>query len=246
MDLADPRFWTLAAVVTGAFAVEAATGFGATVLAVTLGVQLFPLGVLLPVIVPLGVVLSATNAWRLRRHVDRALLARRVLPVMGVGLVIGLAIFERAPGDLLQRAYGVFVVGVAATELWRIRDAAAAPRPLPAAAARGAILGAGVIHGLFSSGGPLLVYALGRQAIDKAVFRATLSTLWTVLGAALTIAYAWNGRVGRESLVATATLAPLLAVALALGEWAHRRLDEARFRQVVYALLVVAGLTNAL
>lgn len=245
MDLADPRFWTLAAVVAGAFAVEAATGFGATVLAVTLGVHLFPLEVLLPVIVPLGVTLSAFNAWRLRGHVDRALLARRILPLMGAGLVVGLVIFERASSSALQRAYGVFVVGVAASELWRMRHATDEPRPLPAIATRSAILGAGVIHGLFSSGGPLLVYALGRLPIDKAVFRATLSTLWMLLGTALSVAYAWNGRVGRETLVASAALVPVLGVALVLGEWAHRRLDEQRFRIVVYALLVVAGLTNA-
>jgi len=246
LELADPRFWTLAVVVAGAFAVEATTGFGATVLAVTLGVHLFPLGELLPVIVPLGLTLSGFNAWRLRGHVDRTLLLRRILPLMGAGLVIGLAIFERASSGALQRAYGVFVVGVAASELWRMRHADAAVRPLPPLATRSAILGAGVIHGLFSSGGPLLVYALGRLGIEKAVFRATLSTVWLVLGAALTAAYAWNGRVGRETLLASATLVPVLGLALVAGEWAHHRLDEARFRQFVYALLVVAGLTNVL
>jgi len=244
LELADPRFLALAAIVTAAFAVEAATGFGATVLAVTLGVHLYALGVLLPVIVPLGLVLSCANAWRLRRFTDRRLLARRILPLMGVGLAIGLAIFEHASGEALQRAYGVFVVGVAASELWRMRHAGP-PRPLPALAARGAIFGAGVIHGIFSSGGPLLVYALGRLGIEKATFRATLSTVWVVLGATLTAAYAWNGRVGRETLVATGALVPVLGAALLAGDWAHHRLDEARFRVVVYALLVVAGLTNA-
>jgi uncharacterized membrane protein YfcA len=246
MDLADPRFLALAIVVAFAFSVEAATGFGATVLAVSLGVHLFPLGTLLPVIVPLGLTLSAFNAFRLRGHVDRRLLARRILPLMGVGLALGLAIFERASNESLQRAYGIFVVWVAASELWRTRHAGASHRPLSSSATRGAILGAGVIHGLFSSGGPLLVYALGRLQIDKAVFRATLSTVWLVLGTALTAAYAWNGRVGRESLVAVAALVPVLAVSFAAGEWAHHRLDEARFRKVVYALLVIAGLTNAL
>ena len=245
MELADPRFLALAAIVTAAFAVEAATGFGATVLAVTLGVHLYPIGDLLAVIVPLGLVLSCTNAWRLRRFADRALLVRRILPLMGVGLAIGLAIFERASSDLLQRVYGVFVTGVAASELWRMRHAAPR-RPLAPLASRGAILGAGVVHGVFSSGGPLLVWALGRTGLEKAAFRATLATLWTVLGTALTVAYAWNGHVGARSLAATGALVPLLGAALVAGDWAHHRLDESRFRLAVYALLVVAGLTNAL
>jgi uncharacterized membrane protein YfcA len=244
LDLADPRFLLLAAIVAGAFAVEAATGFGATVLAVTLGVHLYPLGQLLPVLVPLGVTLSAFNAWRLRGHVDRALLLSRILPLMGAGLAIGLAIFERASSSALQRVYGVFVVAVAVSELWRMRAGAGASRPLPPLAARGAILGAGVIHGLFSSGGPLLVWALGRLSIEKAAFRATLSTVWFVLGATLTTAYAWSGRVGLASLAASGALLPALGVALLAGEWTHQRLDEGRFRIFIYGLLVIAGLTN--
>lgn len=245
MDVADPQFWLLAAIVGGAFAIEATSGFGATILIVTFGVHLFPLTALLPVIVPLGLVLSIALAWRNRAHVDRALVARRILPLMGVGLAIGLVIFERASNDGLRRAFGFFVVALAITELWRTLRETGAPRPLPAIATRAALLAAGVIHGLFSSGGPLLVYALGRLPIEKRVFRATLSTVWVVLASALTIAYAWQGRVGRESLTATATLLPVLATAFVAGDWAHHRLDEAKFRILIYLLLIVAGLTNA-
>ena len=245
MEIADPHFWLLAAIVGGAFAIEATSGFGATILIVTFGVHLFPLTTLLPVIVPLGLVLSVWLAWSNRAHVDRMLVVRRILPLMGVGLGVGLAIFERASNDRLRRVFGFFVVGVALAELWRTLRATGAPRPLPELATRAALFGAGVIHGLFSSGGPLLVYALGRLPIEKRVFRATLSTVWVVLASALTIAYAWQGRVGRESLLATATLLPVLATAFVAGDWAHHRLDESKFRSLIYLLLIVAGLTNA-
>jgi hypothetical protein len=245
MHLADPAFWLLAAIVAGAFSIEATTGFGATVIAVTLGVHLFRLQVLLPVLVPLGLVLTTTIVWRQRADVDRRLLVRQVLPLMGPGLAIGLAIFERASNESLQRAYGVFVSAMAGSELWRLLRVKSDATPLPPVAMRAALVGAGVIHGLFSSGGPLLVYALGRLGIEKRVFRATLSSVWLVLGTALTLAYAAQGRVDRESLTATAALLPVLAVAFAAGEWMHHRLDEARFRVVVQALLLVAGLTNA-
>ncbi|MCU0669688.1 MAG: sulfite exporter TauE/SafE family protein [Myxococcota bacterium] len=248
MDPTAPEFWLLAAIVGGAFAIEATSGFGATILIVTFGAHLFPIPTLLPVIVPLGLVLSVALAWRNRVHVDRGLVVRRILPLMGLGVAIGLAIFERASNDGLRRALGCFVVGVALAELWRMRLAADpmhAPRPLPPMATRAALLGAGVIHGLFSSGGPLLVYALGRLPIEKRAFRATLSTVWVVLASALTLAYAWQGRVGPESLLATAALLPVLATAFVVGDWAHHRLDEATFRVLIYLLLIVAGLSNA-
>jgi uncharacterized membrane protein YfcA len=246
MQLGDPHFWVLAGIVAGAFCVEATTGFGATVIAVTLGVHLFPLATLLPVIVPVGVTLSATIAWRQRHHADRGLMLRRILPLMGSGLLLGLAVFERASNESLQRAYGVFVVVVAGLELRRLRRPERATRPLPRPVAAAALLGAGIIHGLFSSGGPLLVWALGRLGIEKRVFRATLSTVWLVLGLTLTTAYAASGRLDRHSLVATAALLPVLALSLRVGEWAHQRLDEGHFRAAVYALLLAAGLTNAL
>jgi uncharacterized membrane protein YfcA len=227
-----------------AFAAEATTGFGATVIALTLGVHLFPLGVLLPVLVPFGLVLSAAITWRGRRHVDRQALLRRILPLMGVGLALGLSLFERASSESLRRAFGVFVVAIASHQLLLLRGSERASAPLPPLAERLALLGAGVVHGLFASGGPLLVYALGRSPLEKRAFRATLSSVWLVLGVALTAAYAAGGRLGRDSLLATATLLPVLAFAIPAGEWAHHRLDEQRFRLLVFSLLLAAGLTN--
>lgn len=246
LELADPRFWAFAGVVAIAFAAEATTGFGATVIALALGIHLFPLGELLPVFVPLGLFVSTWLVLRGRAHVDRRLLLARILPWMGLGLVAGLVIFERASHELLRRAFGVFVVTLAAIELWRLVRESAVRREVSPPAATAALLGAGVMHGMFSTGGPLLVWALGKSLPEKRAFRATLSCVWLVLGSALTIAYALNGRLDGGSLRATAALLPVLALAIGAGEWAHHRLDERRFRVIVYALLLGSGASSLL
>ena len=243
----DARWLALAAVVLVAFGIEATTGFGATVIAVALGVHLFPMHALLPRLVPLGLVLSTYLVLRHRAHVDRRLLLLGVLPPMGAGLLLGLALFERASNAALQRAFGVFVLLVAGRELWRLRSGGASlGRPLPALAEGAALVGAGVVHGVFASGGPLLVYALGRRGLAKERFRATLSSIWLALGIALVVAYAHQGRLDRASLLETAGLVPMLAPAILAGEWAHGRLDELRFRRVVFTLLLAAGLSSLL
>jgi uncharacterized membrane protein YfcA len=233
-------------VVALSFAVEATTGFGATVIALALGVHLFSLGELLPVFVPLGLFVSSWLALRGRAHVDRRLLLARILPWMGLGLVVGLAIFERASHELLRRVFGVFVVALAALELARIARAREDQPAISPPAATAALLGAGVMHGMFSTGGPLLVWALGRSITEKRAFRATLSCVWLVLGSTLTAAYAVNDRLDGQTLRATAALVPVLGVALAAGEWAHHRLDERRFRILVYLLLLGAGASSLL
>jgi uncharacterized membrane protein YfcA len=108
------------------------------------------------------------------------------------------------------------------------------------------MLGAGVMHGLFSTGGPLLVWALGQSIPEKRAFRATLSCVWLVLGCALTTAYAANGHLHGATLRATLALLPVLGVAILAGEWAHQRLDERRFRVLVYALLLATGVSSVL
>jgi uncharacterized membrane protein YfcA len=231
-------------VVALSFAVEATTGFGATVIALALGVHLFTLGELLPVFVPLGLFVSSWLVLRNRAHVDRRLLLARILPWMGLGLVFGLAVFEHASHALLRRVFGAFVVTLAALELVRIARAREDQPAVSPPAATAALLGAGVMHGMFSTGGPLLVWALGRSLTEKRAFRATLSCVWLVLGSTLTAAYAVNDRLDGSTLRATAALVPVLGVALAAGEWAHRRLDERRFRVLVYVLLLGAGASS--
>ena len=244
--MTDPRFWAFAGVVAFSFSVEATTGFGATVIALALGVHLFSLGELLPVFVPLGLVVSSWLVLRGRAHVDRRLLLARILPWMGLGLAVGLAIFERASHELLRRVFGAFVVTLAALELVRIARARENAPALSPPATTAALLGAGVMHGMFSTGGPLLVWALGRSLTEKRAFRATLSCVWLVLGTTLTLAYAVNDRLDGSTLRATLALVPVLGVALVVGEWAHQRLDERRFRVLVYVLLLAAGASSLL
>lgn len=246
MELADPRFWIFAGIVALAFSVEATAGFGATMIAVALGTHLFALGEVLPVFVPLNIVVSSWLALRGRAFVDRRLLLTRILPLMGTGLAVGLLIFESAPHALLRRVFGAVVVVLAVLELRRLaREGQANPAITPRAATP-ALVGAGVIHGMFSTGGPLLVWALGRRLTEKRAFRATLACVFVVLASTLTLSYAANDRLDASTLLATATLVPVLIVALAVGEWAHHRIDEQRFRVLVYVLLLGAGTSSLL
>jgi uncharacterized membrane protein YfcA len=138
------------------------------------------------------------------------------------------------------------VVALAGLELVRIARAREDQPAISPSATTAALLGAGVMHGMFSTGGPLLVWALGRSIASKRAFRATLSCVWLVLGSALTAAYAVNDRLDGGTLRATGALVPVLGVALAAGEWAHQRLDERRFRTLVYLLLLGAGASSLL
>jgi hypothetical protein len=211
---------------------------------VTLGAFLFPLNVVLATFLPANLLLSSYMALRYRRFIDREVLFRRILPLMGLGLAAGLALARLEKASGLKLVFAVFVVLLAARELLSRGGTDAPSSPSSSARARTAatLITAGVVHGIFACGGPLVVYYAGRTLRDKASFRATLSALWLVLNAVVFSSLVQRGTVGGKTLAVSAVLAAPLVLGIAVGEQLHARVSEARFRRGVFVLLLVAGL----
>lgn len=222
-----------------AFTLEAITGFGSTVIALSLGALLVPIDSLVPVLVPLGLVLSGTMAWRYRQLIDGHLLLRTVLPGMLLGTLAGYGLNPFLNAALMKQIFGLIIIWFAASELWRSRKNTPS-RPKPIWAVRILIALAGVSHGLFASGGPLLVYSLAGLPLDKSRFRATLATVWFALNLLLSGIYFLDGRL-LPALPRVASYLPLLLAGLWLGEKLHHRVDEQQFRKAIFCLLLVTG-----
>lgn len=232
----------LVLVVFVAFVVEAAAGFGATLITVTLGAHLLPIDAVLATFLPVNLALSAYVAGRHRRLIAWRLLLGGILPWMGLGLALGMALSWLKGETWLKVVFAAFVVALAAVELWRMRRAGDAGSGALRPSIRAGVLGAaGVIHGLFACGGPMVVYVAGREVQDKGAFRSTLSALWLVLNTALCVSYAAGDQITAATLGRSAALVAPLLLGIIGGEWAHARAPERRFRVGVFALLLVAG-----
>jgi uncharacterized membrane protein YfcA len=236
--------FALALIVLVAFTVEAMAGFGATVITVTLASHLLPIPEVLAALVPVNMLLSGYLVLRHRDAVSWRHVVRAGLGLMGLGLLVGMALYRAERHGWLKAAFAAFVVVLASIELIRLRrGAGTSSAPLSTGRRVVGLLAAGVIHGIFACGGPLLVYVLGRELPEKARFRATLSAIWLALNGLLVANLVGAGDLGRRSLTTSALLLGSLAGGLFLGEQAHARIDEGRFRQAVYSLLFLAGLS---
>lgn len=233
----------LLVVVAFAFTVEAALGFGATVITLALGALMLPIGTILPAIVPLNLLLSAFLAIRHRAYVDRRLLFSGILPLVLLGMPFGMWASGALPDAVLKRLYGAFVCTLAGLELARARRALAGSEDPPARPWRdaGLLALAGVVHGAFSTGGPLVVYVAGRRLGDKLRFRATLAGLWMTLQGLLIARFAWRGDFDAETASLSFRFALGLAVGLVLGDAIHDRIPETLFRRGVFVLLGLVG-----
>jgi uncharacterized membrane protein YfcA len=220
--------------------VEAITGFGSIVIALSLGALLLPIAGMLPVLVPLNIFMTGTIAWKNRHHIDRAFLLKLVLPLMAAGTMAGYFLRPWLGESLLKMLLGALIIWFASRELWRLIKHVPSHRH-PPWLSRILTFGAGITHGLFASGGPLLVYAMAGKHLDKGSLRATLVTVWFSLNLGLTVAFLID-RTLIPALPRVAMYLPVLATGYFLGEFLHHRLDERRFRQLVYVMLILTGL----
>jgi len=240
--LLDPTQLGFVAIIFGAYFVATVLGFGSSVLSVTFGLMLLPLDMLLPIVCPLNLCLSLYLAVRHRRSTRWRDLFRRLLPLTCIGVPFGLLLFNLRDMRSLQLMFGILVVVLAVLQLrvafaGRVGD----DKPLGSVSRSAMLIGGGVVHGLFSTGGPLIVYVLGREIEDKGAFRSTLSTMWVPMTAALLIDYASIGLFTDEVFTMIGWSIIPVALGLMLGEVAHARFGNRMFKRSVWILLLVGG-----
>ncbi|OFW31147.1 MAG: hypothetical protein A3H97_16715 [Acidobacteria bacterium RIFCSPLOWO2_02_FULL_65_29] len=239
--LAAGGAWPLAwcvSVLFAAYALRGATGFGAGVVAIPLLLFVLPLPVVIPLVTATGMLASLGQSVREFRRVNWAGIRRLVVPTLA-GVALGLWLFTALDAQLLLKACAGFIIGYA---LWSLGPARAPRAPGGWLAALAGALG-GLVATLFGGmAGPFYVVYLNALELDKARFRATVSVVLFLLAAVRMTGYGGLGLYDARVLALLAVSLPVMVVAMLAGDHWHRRLDEARFRRVVSALMALSGL----
>jgi len=218
-------------------------GFGGVIIVLTLGAHIYPIKWMLPVLLPLTLIANLYIFIRHYRYIDTRVLFKRILPIMGTGLVIGFALFNLLHGELLRTMFGILVILVAIRELINlIRNSGQNEKLLPLWISVAYIFCAGLVHGIYASGGPLLVYAVNKMQLEKSVFRSTLSMVWLCMNIFLTASYTIAGKIHFETIKISSYLLPSLVVGVLLGEFLHQRIPERSFKIGVFILLMMSGI----
>ncbi|KAB7789405.1 sulfite exporter TauE/SafE family protein [Bifidobacterium cebidarum] len=215
--------------------IQAITGFAGTVLAM-------PFSMLLLGTDTAKVVLNITTLlaclWlgvQHRAHIRWRILGEMV-GLMAIGMAVGVVLYAALPLAPLQKAYGVFIIVIALKNLiWPSHGEP--PHWLLIVI----VLLAGVIHGMFISGGALLVIYAAARLKDKNEFRATMACVWVALNSVLTVQQGAAGVITPHALMLTAVSIPLLIVAIAIGNRLQQHVSQEAFLKLTYVLLVISG-----
>lgn len=223
------------AVIFGANVIQALTGFAGTLLTLPPCILLFGPDLAKALANVAGWLLCAAVAWQNRRYLNRRALAH-ILLYMFAGMAAGVWLYDRVDAAWLIPFYGALLIAVALKNLCIHTE-----KQLPRAVLTVILLAAGVIHGLFVSGGALLVVYLAAVFRDKHAFRANAAAVWTVLNPFL-MASDWAHGIytGDFFFLAAFAAIPLIA-AVWLGNRIHERIPQSLFRRLTYVLILLSG-----
>ena len=218
-----------------AFTVQSIAGFGGPLIAMPIGIALLGVKTVKPAITFaawLSAALVAVPNWRIVNRREWL----KMSGVMVVFMVVGLGLFKSVELSFLQLLYGLVVMGIGAKKLL-IPGKGKPPRWMMYLC----IGLAGVMQGLFVSGGSfLVVYALSAME-EKQELRATLSAVWTTINTLLLLSYLLDGSFTGVPLAMTAYLALPTVASVWVGSRLAGKLDKETFVKFAYVLLIVSG-----
>lgn len=171
---------------------------------------------------------------------------KALLPGAIVGITLGGIAFGTLSPNAVRLAIGTISVVFALNAWFRFTETIARylargnrPPGRVAAAVWGGL--SGFTSTLAHAGGPpYAIYMLGRR-VDKTVFVATSSVFFFAVNYIKLIPYYFLGQLNSNNLSTALVMAPLVPLAVWLGVWLHRRISQAAFMQITYALIFATG-----
>ncbi|MDE5803329.1 MAG: sulfite exporter TauE/SafE family protein [Lachnospiraceae bacterium] len=228
--------------------IQGITGFAGTILAMPFGIMLMGYDVTKPVLNVLGLLSGIYVFLGNREHVNRKELKRIVL-VMVIGIFAGMGLknFVGTNQMILYQALGSFVVLLAVHGLYRMMAARKKQEEDGQKEHRLKdfllLTAAGVVHGIFVSGGPLLIGYLTGRISDKRSFRATISTVWILLNTIILIGDIHAGMWNKDNLCILGISFPVLMAGMFVGGKLYRIMSQKFFMILTYVLLLISGVT---
>jgi len=228
-------FFSLVVVVV-AYVVRGITGFGSGLIAIPLLVLNFPLTVIVPLIVTLDYLASASQGLQHREHIKW----RELLPLMPFtipGVALALYLFHTVDPSILIHLLAVFILIYSAYSFFSKQPEHAHTRwwAIPSG-----VLG-GLVGTLFGMGGPFYVIYLQLRSLVKSEFRATFSAIFMIDGFYRIFGYLVTGFYTVDLLLMLAVLLPVMSLSLYFGGRIHTGLSQNFFKRGISIMLFGSG-----
>ena len=219
-----------------AYIIQSITGFAGNMLCMPFGIEFLGFASSVVILNVCGCMNCGLVAVDARKHINWHDMAR-VLPIMIAGMFVGIWLDTVLSFKLLVLIYGILVLAVGVKNLvWRKEH------ELPKWAAWSLIPFAGIIQGMYVSGGVLLVIFALQRWKDKDEFRGSMGFIWTVLNFIYAVQAIIAGNLDAATAHMLVFAIPLALLATWLGNRIAKRVSVDAFKTLTYVLLVIIGI----
>jgi len=229
-------------VMTGAFAVRSAAGFGAVLIAMPMLAFVLPVSTAVSVTTALTAI---TSVQHVGRHWHRVAWGHFAIISFysAIGIGVGFYFINLLNEEALRRSLGLFLIVFALYALATAKVSPVLPASWRRALAAGTGVAGGILGTLFGAGvGPIYVIYFNTLRMEREIFRVTMAMVVLLGGAARIAGYARLGFYEGSSITLIAIGLPLVVVGSWLGERVIRRLDPVRFCWLVGGLVLLSGI----
>lgn len=161
----------------------------------------------------------------------------KMFALMAVGMLVGIKIFEFFPMNQLLIIYGIMIIAIALKKLFVKKEI-----KLPELIMILVIFLAGIIHGMFVSGGALLVIYAVSALREKEEFRATVALIWVTIGCYITGVQVQAGNFNSHVIF----LLVIGIIPVFVGTWIGtkmvKKIKQEVFMKITYILLLLSGI----
>lgn len=217
--------------------IQGITGFAGTVLAMPPSILLQGIDVAKPILNLLGLFASIWIVVISYKDLNKKEFIK-VMIIMFLGLLAGIYIYSVIPVPILLKIYAVFIILIALKGLLVKKEI-----ELKEWILNSIVFVAGIIHGMFVSGGPLLIIYAAQKFREKSEFRATVSAVWIILNGYLAYSHWQTGLFTSTTITKLCWgIIPLL-LGMIIGNILHKKMSQKMFLLITYILLIISGLT---
>ncbi|MCH4185022.1 MAG: sulfite exporter TauE/SafE family protein [Eggerthellaceae bacterium] len=219
-----------------AYTMQGITGFAGNIFIMPVGASTVGLSTTIATVNITGFLACALIALTGLKHVAwREFL--RIIIIMTTFMFVGIWLDTILPLPILLKIFGVVVLLVGLQNLLIKRTVT-----LPEWLLNIVLMLAGLMQGMFVSGGAFLVIYVLQKIKNKEAFRVTLSLVWTVLNAIYALFALQAGEMTGDVASLVVVCIPLLIVATFLGSWIEKRMSQKVFLKMTYVMLILIGI----
>ena len=229
--------------------IQSITGFAGTVLAMPFSIMLVGYDTAKPILNVLGIVLSLGVIGLNHKSLNKKEFFK-IIAIMLAGMVAGYFITTRfdLKAGLLYKLLGVIVllfmgIGVFNSYSEKYRSKKKETNEKTSFLAYLVLVVAGVVHGMFVCGGPLLVVYASEKIKGRDEFRVTVSAVWAVLNSIILFSDVKAGLFNHKTVILLAVCIVLLFGALWLGNILFRHINKKWFMIITYVLMGISGIS---